>query len=58
MVNRQASWLMKYVRFDFTHFSALTPEELHRVETIVNGVILSGTPVECREMPIEGGQEG
>ena len=43
----------KYVRFDFTHFAALTPEELHRVETIVNGVILSGTPVECREMPIE-----
>ena len=43
----------KYVRFDFTHFSALTPEELHRVETIVNGVILSGTPGECREMPIE-----
>ena len=43
----------KYVRFDFTHFAALTPEELHRVETIVNKVILSGTPVECREMPIE-----
>lgn len=43
----------KYVRFDFTHFAALTQEELHRVETIVNGVILSGTPVECREMPIE-----
>ena len=43
----------KYVRFDFTHFAALTPEEIHRVETIVNGVILSGTPVECREMPIE-----
>ena len=43
----------KYVRFDFTHFAALTQEELHRVETIVNGVILSGTPVECREMQIE-----
>ena len=43
----------KYVRFDFTHFAALTQEEIHRVETIVNGVILSGTPVECREMPIE-----
>ena len=43
----------KYVRFDFTHFAALTPEEIHRVETIVNGVILSGTPVECREMPID-----
>ena len=36
----------KHVRFDFTHFAALTPEELHRVETIVNGVILSGTPVD------------
>ena len=47
----------KYVRFDFTHFAALTPEELHRVETIVNGVILSGTPVECREMPIEGAKK-
>ena len=43
----------KYVRFDFTHFAALTQEELHRVETIVNGVILSGTPVECRVMPSE-----
>lgn len=42
-----------YVRFDFTHFSALTPEELHRVEIIVNNVVLSGAAVECREMPIE-----
>ncbi|WP_195985049.1 alanine--tRNA ligase [Clostridium sp. D33t1_170424_F3] len=41
------------VRFDFTHFSALTAEELCRVETIVNNVILNGTAVDCREMPIE-----
>ncbi|MBW7573312.1 alanine--tRNA ligase [Caproiciproducens faecalis] len=43
----------KHVRFDFTHFSALTAEELGKVEQLVNQVILSGTPVECREMPIE-----
>ena len=43
----------KFVRFDFTHFSALTSEELRRVETIVNSVILGGAPVDCREMPIE-----
>lgn len=43
----------KHVRFDFTHFSALTKEELEKVEQLVNQVILSGTDVECREMPIE-----
>ncbi|MBE6829993.1 MAG: alanine--tRNA ligase, partial [Ruminococcaceae bacterium] len=43
----------KHVRFDFTHFSALTKEELEKVEQLVNQVILSGTNVECREMPIE-----
>jgi len=41
------------VRFDFTHFSALTPEELEKVEAEVNRVILSGTSVETKEMPIE-----
>jgi alanyl-tRNA synthetase len=43
----------QHVRFDFTHFSALTKEELARVEAMVNKVILSALPVECREMPIE-----
>ncbi|HEX3037806.1 MAG TPA: alanine--tRNA ligase [Oscillospiraceae bacterium] len=42
-----------HVRFDFTHFSALTAEELSKVEALVNEVILSGTKVESREMPIE-----
>ncbi|MBO4733109.1 MAG: alanine--tRNA ligase [Clostridia bacterium] len=43
----------KEMRFDFTHFSALTPKELAAVENTVNGVILSGMPVISREMPIE-----
>ena len=41
------------VRFDFTHFSALTDEELLAVEQLVNEKILENIAVECREMPIE-----
>lgn len=41
------------VRFDFTHFSAMTEEEIKAVEELVNGVILSGIAVENTEMPIE-----
>ncbi|MBE6677208.1 MAG: alanine--tRNA ligase [Ruminococcaceae bacterium] len=41
------------VRFDFTHFSALTPEELGKVEALVNNEILAGSPITCTEMPIE-----
>ena len=33
-------------RFDFTHFSAVEPEELRRVEDLVNEKILEGIPVE------------
>jgi alanyl-tRNA synthetase len=43
----------KRVRFDFTHFKALTKDELRKVEETVNRVILSAVPVESREMPIE-----
>ena len=42
----------EHVRFDFTHFTALTPEELARVEGLVNLEILKAVPVEVREMPI------
>ena len=42
-----------HVRFDFTHFSALTLEEIQKVEELVNQEILKGVPVDCREMPIE-----
>ena len=41
------------LRFDFTHFAALTAEEIAKVEAIVNEVILVGMDVSCREMPIE-----
>ncbi len=43
----------KHVRFDFTHFSALTAEELKTVEQKVNAVILAAMPVETKEMPID-----
>ena len=41
------------VRFDFTHFSAMTPEELARVGAMVNDAILEGYDVDAREMPID-----
>lgn len=41
------------LRFDFTHFSALTPEQLEAVEQQVNEVILSDYPVVTRVMPVE-----
>ena len=41
------------MRFDFTHFSALSCDELKAIEREVNEVILKGIPVETREMPIE-----
>ncbi len=43
----------KAVRFDFTHFSGLTPEEIEKVEAFVNEVILKGIAVDNREMPID-----
>ena len=40
-------------RFDFTHFQALSADELRQVESIVNNAILSGLPVVTDVMPIE-----
>ena len=39
--------------FDFTHFSAVTPEELIRVQKIVNDKIFESMNVTVKEMPIE-----
>ncbi len=41
------------VRFDFTHFSAVTAEELKEVEELVNKEILKAVSVETKEMPID-----
>ncbi len=41
------------VRFDFTHFSALTADEIKAVENAVNEAILSGLAVTMTEMPID-----
>jgi len=38
------------LRFDFSHFSALAPEEIARVEALVNADVLGAAPVVVREM--------
>lgn len=41
------------LRFDFTHFSQTTPEELIEIETIVNQRVRANVPVETVEMEAE-----
>ncbi|MBS4881023.1 MAG: alanine--tRNA ligase [Firmicutes bacterium] len=41
------------LRFDFTHFSALTAEELAKVSALVNEAVLEGYDVVTEELPIE-----
>lgn len=41
------------LRFDFTHFSAMTPEEIKKVELLVNEAVLAGHGISVREMPID-----
>ena len=41
------------LRFDFTHFEALTSEQLHEIEDMVNDEIFAAEPVTTREMDIE-----
>lgn len=44
-------------RFDFTHFSAVTPEELKKVELLVNEKILEAIDVTADEMDIESAKK-
>lgn len=41
------------LRFDFAHFSAVTPDELAKIEEIVNEKILDAVAIAMTEMPIE-----
>ena len=42
-----------YLRFDFNHFQAVTPEELARIEAIVNERVDEYLPIKMEEMPID-----
>ena len=41
------------LRFDFTHFEAVKPEELARVSRMMSEFILDGYPVVTEELPVE-----
>ena len=43
----------KACRFDFNHFSALTGEEISKVENLVNSLIMKAVTVTTDEMPID-----
>ena len=45
------------VRFDFTHFNAVTPQELAEVERIVNAKIFEALPVHIKVMPLKEAKE-
>lgn len=53
-VHQSGSYVDPYrCRFDFSHFSAMTPEELKKTEDYVNHVIMSAEPVVTEVLPIE-----
>ena len=41
------------LRFDFSHYSAVTAEEMAKIDAIVQAAVLEGYPVDVREMPLE-----
>ena len=44
----------KSLRFDFSHFQKVTPEELHQVELVANAMVRQAIPLEeYRDMPID-----
>ncbi|MBQ8769123.1 MAG: alanine--tRNA ligase [Oscillospiraceae bacterium] len=42
-----------HLRFDFTHYSAMTAEEMAKVDAIVQNAVLEGYDIVTREMPID-----
>ncbi len=54
VVNQAGSYVEPdRLRFDFTHYSALTAEELAKVKSLVQNAILEGYTIDTREVPIE-----
>ena len=45
------------LRFDFSHYSAVTPEELAKIDAMVQSAILEGYGIDVREMPIDEAKE-
>ena len=45
------------VRFDFSHFEAITPEELSKIEQLVNEKIMDGIDITTQVLPIEEAQK-
>ena len=41
------------LRFDFSHYSAVTAEEMAKIDAIVQSAVLEGYPVSVKEMPID-----
>ncbi len=41
------------LRFDFTHYSAVTAEELMKIDAVVQSAVLEGYPIDTREMSID-----
>ena len=46
------------LRFDFTHFAAVTPEQLAEVERVANEFIMSATPTNIYETSLDAAREG
>ncbi len=45
------------LRFDFTHFEAVTPEQLAEVERVANNAIMAATPMTIYETSLEAARE-
>jgi alanyl-tRNA synthetase len=47
----------KYLRFDFSHFEAMKPEQIRRVEDLVNEQIRGNLPVQTEVMELDAAKE-
>ena len=45
------------LRFDFTHYSSMTAEEMAKVDALVQAAVLEGYAIDCREMSIDKAKE-